>query len=169
MNKIKKESGQAVLETFVVLIVLIPAIFAVIQLSIIAFGAIAAYDAAQSANRSAIIQSNDNFAKQNAALSGIYVMSTQISGANNIIPGTVDTCTVIPAGKQMTDHEGNSIYAYDVTQNYLQKIMFSSLVNPLPGSQYFSGGINVMSCSANSRMVRSPDPTYRTKAYSNSN
>ncbi|MBU0951409.1 MAG: pilus assembly protein [Elusimicrobia bacterium] len=169
MKQIKHESGQAVLETFVVLIVLIPIIFATIQLSIIAFGAIVAYDAAQSANRAAIVQTNDRFAKTKALLAGTYVMSTQISGTKNIVPTTVDVKGIFPANKYIADHEGNRIYAYDVTQNYIQNVMFPSLINPFPGSKFFSGGLPVLNLRANSRMVRTPDPTYFKKAYSNAN
>ncbi|OGS19818.1 MAG: hypothetical protein A3J83_01270 [Elusimicrobia bacterium RIFOXYA2_FULL_40_6] len=169
MKNRKQQSGQAILETFIVLIVLIPIIFATIQLSMIAFGAIVAYDAAQSANRVAIVQTNDRFAKTKAVLAGAYVMSTQISGTQNIIPATVEVKDVFPLNKRIVDHEGNRIYAYDVTQNYIQNIMFPSLINPLPGKKFFSGGVPVLFLNANSRMVRTPDPTYLKKAYSNAN
>lgn len=167
--KMKLIKGQAILETFLVLIILIPVIFATIQLSIIAFGAIVSYDASQSACRAAIVQGQDTNANSKAKYAGLYVMSSQAYGTKNVIPLNVIVRKMIPAKKSIKDHDNRQIEAYDVTQKYGQLIMFPSLINPFHNLTFFSGGIPYAEGSANCRLVGIPDKGYMGKAYTNAN
>jgi len=160
----KKISGQALVETIIVLMVLIPVIFATIQLTLIAYGKMAANDAAMSAVRCAVVQADTGSAKSKASWAGLYVLETQTAGTKNIIPGSLEINEVLPANKQFRDSDNNCITMYKIKQNYFQHIVFSSILNPFMGM-----GISLLDNSAGAYMVRSPDPEYLKKAYNNAN
>lgn len=153
----KRESGQALIESYLLVVFVVCMVFAVIQVIILSFGIIVSYDAAQASVRASIVDKNPNYA-------GLYVFESQVSrntGSTNIIPESIKVETCMPAGTKEYDYAGEKIIGKESIVRYSQKIMLPRYVlnrrNP-----WFRR-------TAACRMVKSPDTVYMYKAYPDAN
>jgi len=166
MNRFENERGQGVLETTIVTMLFMCAcVFAIIQLCIITYGYLAGHDAAFAAVRAGVVQKSIGDAKSAARNSGFFVMASQISGTNNILPQKVTVWQKNPLGKAPKDYAGQQVVMYSAHMHYGQSIMFPSVLQPFNPTKFYGGGNPLLKMVTHARMMRSPDKLYLKKAY----
>ena len=177
-TKIKHcQSGQAMVETLLVIIFITIIFFAAIQFFMVAVYWLRANEAAHSVLRCAIVSKGSTI----AGADGQNPQNSATVAANLIFSGDTIVNAKLwdkePYGASGIDHssgnnaQGAIIRTFGVHIYYIQKLIFGSIFGRLSsgyGSNQFlsvSKRSGIPSGAAHSRMVKSPDWRYYDKAY----
>lgn len=176
----KAVRGQGMIESMLITVLFLSAIvFVMVQFSLITFGWLRANDAAQAGVRCAIVAKGISASSEaeNAAQTGIlYVLGAGLPAKATVWEKNLGDAK---------DHAGSAVRMFSAHAYYIQKIMFSSILQPFLGENdpfiktggmagsFYGGGFGMLDVSrkygitgaAHCRMVKSPDCDYYDKAY----
>ncbi|MBA3066728.1 pilus assembly protein [bacterium] len=148
--------GQACVETVLVFcFLLLPVVFAIIQMATITYSYLVAHEAAFMGVRCAVVQESVSKGEDAAKFASTLIL--MMAGTRDIIPSNVTLWDKDPLGKGGTDDAGQQVHMFSVHQEYHQNIFFPMLLHLSP--------VPLMKFTTHARMVRSPDKDYLTKAY----
>lgn len=154
-------SGQAMVETLLIITILTAMAFAALQLCIVVVDDVFCNEAAFSAVRSAIVSPQSEKEKCTKDTARFLLIPHAIF-FNNLIYDDTHLWDNTIAGKDVRDHGGVYIRKYNANIEYRILLAMASLLKP---SQGFAPGTASMNHVARARMVKSPDEAYYFKAY----
>ncbi len=176
------ESGQTMVETMIVILIVCACIFGLMQLALIGTTYVSGYDAVQSAARSRIVnEDSENPETVPSRVGRIVLLSTQfrklvLFGPAGAYPKVDFYYKDVVNGRR--DYEDKPLRIVTTKLNYLEKLMFAFLFRPVPSFPTFNQGTLFYSDYHTtslpsflkpriviSRMVISPDKNFYHKAY----
>jgi hypothetical protein len=172
-----RESGAATVETLLITAVFgVVMVFAPVQFALLSFTSLVAADAAFSAARSAVVSSDIKAAERDSVLSGTLVFTSALNPRDSIPTGNPIKKTDI-RGLHVRTRGGGEVTPILAGQDYIQDVMFASVIAPLLGASdafivtggragsFYGGGRKIFRGSKACPAVMSPDPAFRTRAY----
>ena len=148
-------SGQALLEGFLIAVIVTTLLFAAIQVCIVVVDDMYANYTAFSATRKVVVSENKNVADIASKTVSKFFVPYMLNSKSLLTYKTSHWDETI-LGNKIEDHDGNQIKKHNVKTAYNTRIIFYKLFNIF---------IPIREQSARARMVKSPDQNFYNKAY----
>jgi hypothetical protein len=163
MSKIKSrtldaQTGQAMLETLLVIIILTAIGFAALQLCIMVVNDMICNEAAFASVRSAVVSKHSDASSHTDQIARLLLLPHFLTQKDILYEETKLWDSTI-LGEEMLDHSDATIKKYNANIRYRMRLSFASLIKPsLLNSGYVSH-------TARARMIKSPDESFYFKAF----
>lgn len=154
---ISRESGQAMVETLLTIVIFTTIAFGALQLSIMALDDMICNEAAFASVRSSVVSRHTQ--GQTNARDCARILLLPHLNRKNLMYEDMGEWSNTPLGKGHGDHTQHDIIKSNINIRYRINLAFASLIKPA----LLAG--NLVQHTARARMVKSPDEKYYYKAY----
>ena len=181
-NNLKNSSGQALVETLLVIVSITVVCFAMIEFCVIVMDDLICNEVAFSIVRTAVVTkigagADNNSDREASALrqttlpaAGLLLLTSGLVNLKNLnfIPTAAETEVGFlndGNGGRLKDNSERDIRLYNTTMKYYVNTMFIRLIDPFGTNSFSFNGHGMLQRFARARMVKSPDEEYYDHAY----